>query len=30
MGHDLPRGLWPAFIDEIHAIATAVSADAQS
>jgi pimeloyl-ACP methyl ester carboxylesterase len=21
MGHDLPRDLWPAFIDEIHAIA---------
>ncbi|WP_410578333.1 alpha/beta fold hydrolase [Amycolatopsis sp. lyj-108] len=23
MGHDLPRELWPAVIDEIHAIATA-------
>jgi pimeloyl-ACP methyl ester carboxylesterase len=22
MGHDLPRELWPAIIDEIHAIST--------
>jgi pimeloyl-ACP methyl ester carboxylesterase len=29
MGHDLPRDLWPAIVDEIHAIATTPINDTQ-